>query len=106
VDVHYASSATKALIPATKVDGADTVLTQHGSTHDAGLDCDVQVDLVKDLDGVLGENASDGDKLGVSGAIQGPVRLVHASTNDLAVLDEDATNWCFIALQSELGLIG
>jgi len=106
VDVQYSSRAAKALVPAAKVDSSDAVLTQHRGAHDAGLNGDIQVGFVEDLDGIFREDASDGDKLGVPGAVESAVGLVHASTDDLAVLDEDAADWCFIALQCKLGLNG
>lgn len=106
MDVQHAASPAKALIPATEVDSSDAVLTQHRGTHDAGLDRDIEVCLAEDLDGVLGEDAGDGNELGVPGAVEGPVGLVHAAANDLAVFDEDAPDGRFIALECELGLIG
>jgi hypothetical protein len=104
VDVEDTACASKALIPATKVDGPNTVLAQHGSAHDTWLDSDIEVSLVENLDGVLGEDAGNGDEFGVSGAVQGPICLVHAASNDFAVLDEDTTDRRFIALEGKLSL--
>lgn len=106
MNVEDAACAAEALVPAAKVDGADAVLAQHGGAHDAGLDRDIEVGLVENLDGMLRQNASNGDKLGVPGPVQGPVRFVHTTANDLTILDEDAADWCFVALEGELGLFG
>jgi hypothetical protein len=53
---------------------------------------------------VLGQDASNGDKLGVSGTVQGPVGLVHASSNDVAIFDEDTADGRLIALECQFGL--
>jgi hypothetical protein len=104
VDVQDTPSAPEALVPAAKVDGPDAILAQHGSAHDTGLDSDIEVDLVEDLDWMFGQNTGNGHELGVPGAVQGPICLVHAATNNLAVLDEDTAHRCFIALQGKLSL--
>jgi hypothetical protein len=104
MDVQDTPCASKALIPTAKVDGPDTILAQHRSAHDAGLDSDIEIDLVEDLDRMLGQNAGNGHELGVSGAVQGSIRLVHAATNNLAVFDEDTAHGCFVALQGKLSL--
>jgi hypothetical protein len=104
VDVQYTPSATEALIPAAEVHSTDTILTQHGCAHDARLDSDIEIGLVEDLDGMLGQDTSNGDEFGVSGAIQSPIRLVHASTNDFAVLHKDTADGCLIALECKFGL--
>jgi hypothetical protein len=104
VDVQDTPSASKALVPAAKVNGPDTILAQHGSAHDTGLDSDIEIDLVENLDRMLGQDAGNGHELGVSGAIQGPIRLVHAATNNLAVFDKDTAHGCFVALQGKLSL--
>lgn len=54
VDVEDTTGAAEALVPAAKVDSANPVLAQHGGAHDAGLDSDIEVGLVEDLDGMLG----------------------------------------------------
>lgn len=104
VDVEDTASATKALIPAAKVDSSDAVLAQHGGAHDTWLDSDIEVGLVENLDRMLRQDAGNGDELGVPGAIQGSIRLVHAAANDLAVLDKDTADRCFVALEGELRL--
>lgn len=106
MNVQDASCATKALVPAAKVDASNAILTQHGGTHDARLDGDIEVGLVEDIDGILGQDTSNSDKFSVPGTIEGSICLVHASTNDVAVLDKDTTDRCFIALQCKLGLFG
>jgi hypothetical protein len=98
VDVQDTSSTPKALIPASKVDSSDAVLAQHRSAHDARLDSDIEICLIEDLDGILGENASNGNELGVSSAIQGAIGLIHAATNNLAIFDKDTADGCFVAL--------
>jgi hypothetical protein len=54
---------------------------------------------------MLGENTGNGNELGVSSAIQGAVRLIHATANDFAILDEDTANWCFIAFEGKFSLL-
>lgn len=104
VNVQYTSRTTKTLVPAAKVHGADTILTQHGSAHDARLDSDIEIGLIEDLDRVLRQDTSNGNKFRVPGAVKGAVRLVHASTDNLAVLYEDTTDRCLIALECKLSL--
>jgi hypothetical protein len=104
VNVQHTSGAAKALVPASEVDCSNAILAQHGSTHDAWLDGDIEICLVEDADGVLGQDASDGDKLGVSGTVQGPICLVHASSNDFAIFDEDTADGRLIALECQFGL--
>lgn len=53
---------------------------------------------------MLGQDTGNGNEFGVSGAVQGSIRLVHAAANDLAVFDKDTTNRCFVALQGKLSL--
>jgi hypothetical protein len=104
VDVQDTTSAAESLVPAAKVDGADAILTKHGGAHDARLDCDIEIGLVENLERVLGEDASNRNKLSMSGAIEGAVRLVHATANDFAVFDKDTADRCFVALQGKLSL--
>jgi hypothetical protein len=104
VNIQHTTSAAEALVPAPKVDGADTILTQHRSTHDARLDGDIEVRLLECADGHSGQDAGQGDKFGVSGAIESAVRLVHAATDDLAIFDENAAHWCLVTLQRKLSL--
>jgi hypothetical protein len=106
MDVQDTSRASEALIPATKIDGANTVLPQHRSAHDTGLDSDIKVCLVENLDRMLGQDTSNGHEFGVPGAVQSSVRLIHAATNNLAVFDKDTANRCFVALQGKLSLTG
>ena len=102
--VQNTTSATESLIPASEVDCTDAVLTQHGGAHDAWLDSDIEVSLVEDAEGVLGQDAGNGNKLSVSGAIKSAVGLVHASTDDLAVLDKHAAHRRLIARQCKFSL--
>jgi hypothetical protein len=104
MDVQYSTGAAESLVPATKVHGANAVLTKHRGTHDARLDRDIEIGFVENLERVLGQDASNGDKLGMPGAIKGAVRLVHATTDDLAVFDEDTADRGFVALQGKLSL--
>jgi hypothetical protein len=104
VDVQDTSSTTEALVPAAKIDGPDAILAQHGSAHDAGFDSDIEIGLVEDLDGMLGQDAGNGDELGVPGTVQSAVCLVHASADNFAVLHEDTADRCLVALQGKLSL--
>ena len=104
MDIQHSSCSAKPLVPAAKVNSFDAVLAQHRRTHDAGLDRDIEVRLGEDADGVIGEDTGNGNKLGVTSAVQGAVRLVHASSDDLAVFHEDTANGCFIALEGKFGL--
>lgn len=106
VDIEDPSCSAKALVPASKIDGANAVLAQHRGAHDAGLDGDIEVRLVEDGDGVLGQDAGNGDKLGVPGAVEGAVCFVHAAANDVAVPDKDTADGSFVAFEGELGLCG
>jgi hypothetical protein len=102
--IEYASGASESLVPAAKIDGSDSVLAKHGGAHDARLDGNIEVSLVEYADGVLGQNACNGDELGVSGAIESTVGLIHSPTDDLAVLHEDTTDRRLIAGQCKFGL--
>lgn len=104
VDIENPSRSSKSLIPASEVDSSDTVLAKHGRTHDAWLDGDIQVRLVEHTDGVLRQDAGDGNELGVPRAVQSAVRLVHASANDFAILHKDTADWCLVALECEFSL--
>lgn len=53
MDVQHSSSTAEPLVPASEVDCSNAVLAQHGCTHDAWLDSDIEVCLVEDADGVL-----------------------------------------------------
>lgn len=103
--VQHAASAAESLVPAAEVDCSDAVLAEHGGTHDARLDGDIEVGLVEDADGVLGQNASNGDELGVSGTIEGAIGLVHSTADDFAVLHEDTTHRRLVTGQCKLGLL-
>ena len=103
--VQDTTSATESLIPAPKVDRSNAVLAQHGGAHDARLDGDIEVSLVKDADGVLGQDACNGDELGVSSTVESAVGFIHSSANDLAVLHEDTTDRSLIAGQGKFGLL-
>jgi hypothetical protein len=46
---------------------------------------------------MLREDTSNGDELGVPGAVQSSIRLVHTAADDFAVLDEDTADRCLIA---------
>lgn len=99
VDVEHASSASEPLVPAAKVDSSDAILTQHRGAHDTGLDSNVEVCVFQGADWMLGQDASQSNKLGVPRAIERAIRLVHTTTKHLAVLHKHATDWCFIALE-------
>lgn len=105
MDVQDTSGSSKALVPAAKVNGADTVLAKHGGAHDTRFDSDIEVRFVENLDGVFGQDAGNCNELGMTSAIQGAISLVHTTTDDFAVLDEDTADRCFITLQSKLGLL-
>jgi hypothetical protein len=104
VDVQDTARTAEALVPAAKVHGADAVLAEHGSTHDTRLDRDIEIGLVENLERVLGQDACNGHELGMPGAIESAVRLVHATTDDFAIFDKDTADRCFVALQGKLGL--
>lgn len=103
--VQNAASASETLIPAAKVDCSDAILTKHRGAHDAWFDSDIEVGLVQDADRLLGQDSCDGNELGVSSTVEGAIGLVHSTANDLAILDEDATDRRLIAGQCELGLL-
>lgn len=104
VDVQHAAGASEPLVPAAKVHGADTVLTEHRGAHDTGLDRDIEVRLLQVGDGLLGQDAGQSNKLGVPRAVQGAVRLVHATTKDLAIPHKHTANWGLVALECKFGL--
>lgn len=104
VDVQDASSASEPVIPAPKVNRADTILPEHGGTHDTWLDSDIEIRGFEDREWIVGEDTGEGDKLSMAGAVQGPVGFVHASADDLAIPDEDATHGCFVANKGEFSL--
>jgi hypothetical protein len=105
VHVQYASCASEALVPATKVDGPNTILAEHGSAHDTGLNCDIEIRLMEYTDGLLGQDACDSNELGVSSAIQCAVGFIHAAANDLAVFDKHTSDWSLVALECKLSLL-
>jgi hypothetical protein len=104
VDIQHPTCSAKTLIPAPEVDSPDTILAQHRGAHDAWLDSNIEIRLVEDADGVLRQDARNSDELGVSGAVQGSVRLVHASSDDLAIFDKDTADGGLIALECKFGL--
>ena len=53
---------------------------------------------------MLGQDASNGHELCVSGSIESTIGLVHASTNDLAILDKDTANRRLVTLECKFGL--
>ena len=99
VNVQHTSCSAKPLIPAPEVDSPNSVLSQHRGAHDTRLDSDIEVRLVEDADGILRQDTRNSDTLGVSGAVERPVRLIHATANDLAIIYEDAADGCLIALE-------
>lgn len=68
-DTHDSTTATKAVIEAAKVDSADAELAQDRGAHDARLNSDIQVTLLKDLGLVFGEDLAQGDELGMASAL-------------------------------------
>lgn len=56
VDLHDTATAAKAIIQTAKVDGADTVLTESGGTHDTRLHGHVDVCFLEDALGMLGHD--------------------------------------------------
>lgn len=104
MNIEYTSSTSEAFIPAAEVDSSDAILTQHRCTHDTRLYRDIEVSLIKDFHRVLSENASNGYKFSVPGAVESTIRLIHASTDNLAISHEDAADRCFIARQCKLSL--
>jgi hypothetical protein len=104
VHVQHTASAAESLVPAAKVDCSNAVLAEHRGAHDARLDGDIEVGLVEDADGVLGQDASNGNEFGVSGAIEGAIGLVHSTPDDLAVLHENTTHRRLVTGQGKLGL--
>lgn len=104
VDIQHTTGSAKSLVPAAKINGSDTILTEHRGAHDAWLDSDIEIRLIQDADGMLGQDAGDGDELGMPGAIQGAVRFVHASADDFAIFDKHTTNGRLIALECQFGL--
>lgn len=103
--VEHTTSTAESLIPAAKVDCSDAVLAEHGGAHDAWLNSDIEVGFVEDADGVLRQDASNGDELGVSGAIESAVGLVHSTSNDLTILHENTTHRRLVTGQCKLGLL-
>lgn len=103
--VQNAARAAESLVPAAKVDRSDAVLAKHGGAHDAWLDSDIEVRLTQDADGLLRQDAGNGNELGMSGAVERAVGLVHSSADDLAVLHEHTTDRRLITGQCKLGLM-
>lgn len=104
MDVENSSRSTEPLVPTAKVDSADTILAEHGCAHDARLDGNIEVCLIEDGNRMLGQDTSNGHKLGVPCAVQGAVRLVHASADDVAIVDKDTAHGRLVALESQFGL--
>jgi hypothetical protein len=56
-------------------------------------------------DGLLGQDARDGNELGVSSSIQCAVGFVHAAANDLAVFDKHTSDWSLVAFECKFSLL-
>lgn len=97
VNVQHTTGASETLIPAAEVDSSNAVLAQHGRAHDAGLYGHVEVGVLESTDWVIGQDACEGDELGVPGTVEGAVRFIHAATKDAAVFDKDTANGGLIA---------
>lgn len=69
VDGHDSAAATEAVIQAAKVHGADAVLAESGSAHDARLDGDIKVRLLEDAGRVLRHDLGEGDKFRMACAL-------------------------------------
>lgn len=104
MDFQNPSGPPKPIIPTSKIHGANAILPQCRSTHDAWLDRDIQIGVFENTNWMLFKNLGDGDELGVSSSVQTLVRLVHASPNDLTVVDEDTANGCFVMREGKFGL--
>lgn len=105
MNVQHTARTAEPLVPATKVHSPNTVLAQHAGAHDARLDGDVQVRVPEHAGGLVRQNGGEGHELGVAGAVEGAVRLVHATADDLAVIDEDAADGGFVVFKCMLGLV-
>jgi hypothetical protein len=106
VDVQDAARSAKPLVPAAKVHGADSILPQHAGTHDARLDCDIEISFLEFADWSFGKDSCQGDEFGMSSTVQSTIRLIHATANDLAILDKDTAHGCLVTLERQFGLVG
>lgn len=69
--VHDTATATESLVRTTKVNSADAELTQRRRAHDARFDRDVEVRLSQHACAFGLEYLTQGDELGVAGALFG-----------------------------------
>lgn len=76
-------------------------IPQGGGTHNAGLDCNVQVALAEYLPFVtaVGENLVDGDKLCVPRCILGFCHLVAALADYEPCVNNHTTYWHLLIIQ-------
>jgi len=70
-DPHHPATSTKAIVEAAKVDGPDAELAQGRRAHDARLDRDVEIRILEDRRGVLGEDLAHCHEFGVARALFG-----------------------------------
>lgn len=75
MDAQHTPIPTETLVTAAEVDGADPVLAQGGSAHDAWFDGHVEVGLAEDAGGVVLEKLRDGKEFGVAGSLHGESEL-------------------------------
>lgn len=120
----YTSSTPESIIGAAKVDLPDLVLSQGRSTHNARLDCDVEVcllelSLLMDL-----EEFCDCEKLCMTCTlyfhlvmvyifrtreccityVHGAICIIHARSHNLVFVDQDTAHWGLAAQESALAL--
>jgi hypothetical protein len=103
IDGQNTSISSESIIATAVVDAANAILSQSRSTHDAGLNRDVEVSLLElGLWEFLAE-FSNSEKFGVSSTIQRSIGVVHSTSNHLALVNENAGDWCFSFFEGLFG---
>jgi hypothetical protein len=69
MDMEHAASASEALVVAPKIHSTNLVLSQHGSTHDARFDCDIEISLAQNAGRLRGEDFGNGHELCMPGTL-------------------------------------
>ena len=87
VDRQDTAGATKSIVPTTIVDRPNAILSQRRSTHDTRLHSDIEIRLLQLAGRELLQELADSEELCMSGPIERAVGVVHASSNNLAIVD-------------------
>lgn len=103
IDRKNTSVSSKSIVATAVVHATNPVLPQSGSTHDARLDCDVEVGLFEFGGWELGEKLGDSEEFSMSSAVERAIGVIHASSDDFAILDEHTSDGSFTSFEGLFG---